>query len=212
MLGTPVDPMLFLSGHTDDGSPGWGGFLNGMIPTSELCPLASSGQLLRCDAALAFDALASAYRDSFGTDLCITDSYRSFALQVTTFANKPGLAAVPGTSNHGWGLAVDLCGGIEGAGSPQHAWMQEHAPAFGWVHPDWAEPERWTAGAVALGVREHLLITPPLPSAPCSSASVVPSVLTLARPRVARRLQRRRHPRRGVRPWPGAPPLRRRRP
>jgi murein DD-endopeptidase MepM/ murein hydrolase activator NlpD len=141
MLGTPVDPMLFLSGFSEDGAAGWGGFLNGMIPRSEMCSLeVASNQLLRCDAAKAFDALATVYKDQFGTDLCITDSYRSFALQVTTFANKPGLAAVPGTSNHGWARAVDLCGGIETAGSPQHAWMQAHAPAFGWVHPAWAEP------------------------------------------------------------------------
>ena len=141
MIDTPVDPMLFLSGFSDDGAAGWGGFLNGMIPTSEMCALeVSANQMLRCDAAMAFDALASVYQKQFGTDLCITDSYRSFALQVTTFANKPGLAAVPGTSNHGWARAVDLCGGIETAGSPQHAWMQAHAPAFGWVHPDWAEP------------------------------------------------------------------------
>ncbi len=140
ILGTPVDPELFLGG-SDSGPGGWGGFLNGMIPTTELCgPASARGQLLRCDAARAYDAMARAYRAEFGTEMCITDSYRTFASQVTTFANKPGLAAVPGTSNHGWALAVDLCGGIQGADSLQHAWMAKHAPAFGWVHPDWAEP------------------------------------------------------------------------
>jgi murein DD-endopeptidase MepM/ murein hydrolase activator NlpD len=141
ILGTPVDPMLFLSGMSEGGSAGWGGFLNGMIPTSQLCPLKSAAnQLLRCDAARAYDALAMAYRGEFGENLCITDSYRTFASQVTTFAHKPNLAAVPGTSNHGWALAVDLCGGVEKVGSPQHTWMKEHAALFGWVHPAWAEP------------------------------------------------------------------------
>ncbi|CUR60083.1 putative Peptidase M23 [metagenome] len=143
ILGTPVDPELFLGGDGPDGSSGgWGGFLNGMIPTTELCTLASApGQLLRCDAARAYEAMAAAYRSSFGTDLCITDSYRTFASQVSTFARKPGLAAVPGTSNHGWALAVDLCGGIESATSAQHQWMNARAGDFGWTHPDWAEPD-----------------------------------------------------------------------
>jgi murein DD-endopeptidase MepM/ murein hydrolase activator NlpD len=141
ILGTPVDPMLFLSGVSNGGSAGWGGFLNGMIPPSQLCSLKTApNQLLRCDAARAYDALAMAYRGKFGTDLCITDSYRTFASQVTTFANKPNLAAVPGTSNHGWALAVDLCGGIESVGSPQNTWMKQQAAMFGWVHPAWAEP------------------------------------------------------------------------
>jgi LAS superfamily LD-carboxypeptidase LdcB len=58
------------------------------------------------------------------------------------------MAAVPGTSNHGWGRAVDLCGGIESFGTPQHDWLVANAPRFGWVHPSWAEvtgsrPEPW---------------------------------------------------------------------
>ena len=43
------------------------------------------------------------------------------------YGQKPVLAAVPGTSNHGWGLAVDLCGGIERFGTQQYAWMQANA-------------------------------------------------------------------------------------
>ena len=67
---------------------------------------------LRCDAAASYAALADAFAAAFGPPLCITDSYRSFAAQVAAFRAKPRLAAVPGTSNHGWALAVDLCGGI----------------------------------------------------------------------------------------------------
>ncbi len=142
ILGTPVDPELFLGADGPEGSAGWGGFLNGMIPTGELCTLgAAPGQLLRCDAARAYDAMAAAYRSDLGTDLCITDSYRTFAAQVSTFSRKPGLAAVPGTSNHGWALAVDLCGGIESPTSAEHQWMNANAGKFGWTHPDWAEPD-----------------------------------------------------------------------
>ena len=153
--GTTVDPMLFLAGNK--GGAGWGGFINGMIPTSELCRLKSApNHMLRCDAARAYDALAASYKAEFGQTLCITDSYRSFAAQVTAFANKPKLAAVPGTSNHGWGLAVDLCGGIERFGTRQSEWMGRNAELFGWVHPKWSgeaggkpEPWHWEFGHIS---------------------------------------------------------------
>jgi LAS superfamily LD-carboxypeptidase LdcB len=59
---------------------------------------------------------------------------------VSAFIRKPALAAVPGTSNHGWALAVDLCGGIHIAGTPQWTWMTANAGRFGFVQPDWARP------------------------------------------------------------------------
>ena len=111
-----------------------------MIPTGALCPLSAPGHLLQCDAAKAFNAMSAAYRKAFGGPLCVTDSYRSYGAQVAVYRTKPTLAAVPGTSNHGWGLAVDLCGGVERFGTAQHAWMNKYARRFGWVHPRWAEP------------------------------------------------------------------------
>ncbi|SFK59684.1 D-alanyl-D-alanine carboxypeptidase family protein [Geodermatophilus ruber] len=123
-----------------DGARAWGGYPNGLIPPSALCPLAVAGHSLRCDAAAAWRAMASAYADAFGTPLCLTDSYRTFAGQVRLYGEKPALAAVPGTSNHGWGLAVDLCGGIERFGTPQYAWMVANAGRFGFLHPTWADP------------------------------------------------------------------------
>jgi len=134
--GELVNPMPFLA--TGSANVGWGGYSNGMIPASKLCGL-SSGHKLRCDAAAAYLQLAAAYRAQFGKTLCITDSYRSYASQVDLYARKPSLAALPGTSNHGWGVAVDLCGGIDRFGTTQYQWMKKHAPAFGWVHPNWAE-------------------------------------------------------------------------
>ncbi|WP_448642590.1 NlpC/P60 family protein [Geodermatophilus sp. URMC 63] len=120
-------------------SPAWGGYANGRIPASALCPIAR-GHALRCDAAAGYAALAQAYQAAFGSPLCITDSYRSMAAQVDAARRKPALAAVPGTSNHGWALAVDLCGGVNVAGTPQWTWMTQHAAAFGFVDPDWARP------------------------------------------------------------------------
>jgi cell wall-associated NlpC family hydrolase len=137
-------------------SPAWGGWSNGQIPPETLCGLGVHRHALRCDAAASYARLDTAYRAAFGTSLCITDSYRSLRGQVTAFALKPGLAAVPGTSNHGWALAVDLCGGINIAGSTQWTWMAANAGRFGFVQPDWAgpagekpEPWHWEYGYIS---------------------------------------------------------------
>ena len=125
------------------------GFPNGQLPTTALCSLwGTSGHLLRADAAAAFDAMSKAYGAQFGEPLCVTDSYRSYPEQVAVAQTKPALAAVPGTSNHGWGVALDLCGGIQSFGTAQHAWMVANSMAYGWFHPAWAQqggslPEAW---------------------------------------------------------------------
>ena len=137
-----------------------GRFENGRIPAGQLVPLSASGQQLRADAAASFEELSRAYADYFGTPLAVTDSYRSYEAQVSVRAAKPLLAAVPGTSNHGWGVALDLGGGVQRFGSSQHRWMELNAAAYGWFLPDWAQqdgskPEPWhweflgTQGAVA---------------------------------------------------------------
>ncbi|MEU3271894.1 D-alanyl-D-alanine carboxypeptidase family protein [Saccharomonospora sp. NPDC006951] len=128
----------------------WGGYPNGLIPSAALCSMGLGSHVLRCDAAQAFHAMSRAYAREFGTPLCATDSYRTFDVQVDLYRRKPALAAIPGTSNHGWGLAVDLCGGAESFGTPQYRWLAANAPAFGWVNPGWArqgggreEPWHW---------------------------------------------------------------------
>ena len=111
------------------------GYVNGFLPPEALCPLrVGDGHRLRADAAKAFNRMARE------RDLCLTDSYRSYGAQVDVYGRKPNLAAIPGTSNHGLGLAVDLCGGVESFGTPAYRWMKANAPRFGWVHPSWAEP------------------------------------------------------------------------
>ena len=125
------------------------GFANGQIPVEVLCPLwGTSGQVLRADAAASFNALSRKYAETFRAPICVTDSYRNYASQVAVRAAKPTLAAVPGTSNHGWGVALDLCDGVQVFGSPQHEWLKQHAMAYGWFHPSWAQaggskPEPW---------------------------------------------------------------------
>jgi cell wall-associated NlpC family hydrolase len=123
-----------------DGARQWGGYPNGLIPPSAMCPLGVGGHSLRCDAAAAYRAMSASFAAAFGSPICITDSYRTYVSQVRLYGEKPALAAVPGTSNHGWGLAVDLCGGIEHYGTTQYNWMKANAGRFGYLHPDWAEP------------------------------------------------------------------------
>jgi hypothetical protein len=128
----------------------WGGYSDGLIPSSQLCTIVGGGRL-RPDAAAEFDAMSNAYAQVFGTNLCVSDSYRSYSQQVSVFRKRPSLAAVPGTSNHGWGLAVDLGCGVQSSRSAQYRWMTRNASRFGWVHPAWAlhdpyEPWHWEFG------------------------------------------------------------------
>ncbi|WP_338747664.1 D-alanyl-D-alanine carboxypeptidase family protein [Janibacter alittae] len=122
---------------------------NGQIPPAALCPLLGApGESLRPEAAAAFNSMSQAYQRDTGHLLCVTDSYRSYANQVVTKASRGRWAAAPGTSNHGVGMALDLCGGVNSFGHPAHLWMQQNAPLYGWFHPSWAAaggslPEPW---------------------------------------------------------------------
>lgn len=123
---------------------------NGQIPAADLCELWVSGQMLRGDAAVALSELNMNFRAAFGRDICLTDSYRTLAEQRRLAYTKPGLAASPGTSNHGWGLAIDLCTS-ENRSQSVMSWLSENGPTFGWDNPDWArrggsgayEPWHW---------------------------------------------------------------------
>ena len=131
------------------GAGAWGGHSNGRIPASAMCPLKTApGQMLRCDAQAAFDRLSTAFEARFGAPISVTDAYRDYATQVILKRRKGRMAATPGTSNHGWALAVDLGSGINSFGTAQHQWMRANAPKFGWIHPGWARqtgslPEPW---------------------------------------------------------------------
>ena len=113
---------------------------NGELPSSELCTLWDPRHRLRADAAVALAKLNVAYQQHFGDDICLTDSYRSLAEQRRLKAIKPGLAATPGTSEHGWGLAVDLCDGVETGTGARYQWLRANAGAYGWANPAWALP------------------------------------------------------------------------
>jgi hypothetical protein len=136
-------------GGTGSGPGAWGGFNNGRIPLDQLASIPwAPGHLLRPDAAADLIALNEEFKATFGRNIAISDSYRDYDAQVRTKAAKGYLAATPGTSNHGWGLALDLAGGINLFGTRERGWFEQHAPAYGWVSPSWAQeggkkPEAW---------------------------------------------------------------------
>jgi hypothetical protein len=73
--------------------------------------------------------------------------YRDYDMQVWwrnfyCFFGSCDMAAVPGTSIHGWGRAVDFedSGGELTFASAGYRWLQAHAGEYGFVHPAWAEP------------------------------------------------------------------------
>ncbi len=118
-----------------------GAYPNGMLPAAALCPLwKAPGESLRPRAAAAFNSLSALYAKQTGHPLCVTDSYRSLSEQYAVKASRGMWAATPGTSPHGLGIALDLCGGINSFGTPAYEWMQQNGPLYGWYHPAWAEP------------------------------------------------------------------------
>jgi hypothetical protein len=113
--------------------------LNGRLPASQLATIPGTNRRLLAALVPQTAALRAAFQGAFGKPLVITDAYRSYAEQVTLKATKGVYAATPGTSNHGWGRAIDFGSGVNIEGSPEYRWMKAHAPTYGWTHPRWAE-------------------------------------------------------------------------
>jgi LAS superfamily LD-carboxypeptidase LdcB len=115
---------------------------NGRIPSSALQQVGTTGQRLWEPAAQQLTRLIQDARRA-GVDIGITDSYRSYEAQVDVARRKGlysqgGLAAVPGTSDHGWGTAVDLDLDAKAQG-----WMRSQGPAYGFHEDTLREPWHW---------------------------------------------------------------------
>ncbi len=144
------------------------GYENGRLPEEALTVVSERpGYLCRVarvgGADLAWLALVAAAQ----SDGVVVEGgwcYRSFESQAAAWNRRrcfiPGNCdgdpypptAQPGTSMHGWGLAVDIWGasGLLGCSSSEFLWLQLSAPRFGWVDPEWArcgsqgaEPWHW---------------------------------------------------------------------
>ncbi|GAA4672721.1 M15 family metallopeptidase [Frondihabitans cladoniiphilus] len=164
-------------------SKAWGGYSNGSIPLTALTSI--PGGYLRPDAATAYTALAAAFTATFHEPLTVVEGYRSLDSQTAIFQSRftvsatptpiswngqywtqnagAAIAAVPGTSVHGWALAMDLGSNVQIASSPEKAWVDANGPAFGWypVGNDFGEP--W-----------HFEFTPTGTSAYPTTASTTP--------------------------------------
>lgn len=113
---------------------------NGQLPASALAPIAQ-GQLTK-DAAAAWNAMNVQAR-KMGLELLPTgsmSSYRTLEQQKLLYARYlrgGNLAAKPGTSNHGWGLAVDVA-------TPQmRAMVDRIGIPYGWSKT-WSDaPSEW---------------------------------------------------------------------
>jgi D-alanyl-D-alanine carboxypeptidase len=103
---------------------------NGKIPASALEQVGDTGHKLWAPAAESLTRLiADAKAD--GVTIGITDSYRSYDEQVDLVRRKGlysqgGLAAKPGTSEHGWGMAADL-----DLSAKALTWMRANASRYG---------------------------------------------------------------------------------
>jgi len=131
---------------------------NGKLPDGDLTPVTPScrvaNDIARPLASLIYDAgfdgialqpetKAYVWAIPPRTESC----YRSYEMQVWwrdfyCWLGACQFAAVPGTSVHGWGRAVDFedGGGELTFDSPGYRWLQDHAWAYGFFHPEWAEP------------------------------------------------------------------------
>jgi len=100
---------------------------NGRLSKSELAPI--PGGELRKDAAAAWNAPGGP-ADAGLRPTGSMSSYRTYDEQVYLYKlyleGKGALAAVPGTSNHGWGVAVDL------AEPWMRDWIDQHGARYGW--------------------------------------------------------------------------------
>lgn len=122
---------------------------NGKLDLSQLArvTIACSGSwsepYLTVEASAALTQLNAAFKQKFGRDMHGISCYRSYDKQVEakaywTAQGKPGNAATPGTSNHGWGLAIDLQakpGTSMTYGSAEYKWLMQNAGAYGYCNP-----------------------------------------------------------------------------
>jgi hypothetical protein len=112
-------------------------FPNGNAPSSALSPIPGSNAGLLKSAARAYKAMHFASVNRLGVPLTIIDGsvgrcYRSFARQVLAKQIFGSDAATPGTSNHGWALAVDL------PLQAQRAAIDRIGRQFGWAK-EWSD-------------------------------------------------------------------------
>jgi len=118
------------------------GYGNGKIPANALEKVGNTNHKLWAPAAESLTRMISDAKAQ-GVTIGITDSYRSYDEQVDVARRKGlysqgGLAAKPGTSEHGWGMATDL-----DLNNKAQAWVRANGEKYGFVENTPREPWHW---------------------------------------------------------------------
>ncbi len=118
------------------------GYGNGKIPAGALEQVGNTRHKLWAPAAESLNRMVADAKAQ-GVTIGITDSYRSYEEQVDVARRKGlysqgGLAARPGTSEHGWGMATDL-----DLNTKALAWMRANGEKYGFVENTPREPWHW---------------------------------------------------------------------
>lgn len=141
--GQPYASLTPTAGARRTGAPpGLEGYQNGQIPLQALGRVPGTGEALWAPAASAF-AHMRADAAQQGVALPIVDAYRTLEDQHRLAGelglySEGGLAAHPGTSQHGWGRAVDI-----ELDDRSLNWMRNNAWKYGFVEPVPREPWHW---------------------------------------------------------------------
>ena len=131
------------TGRYHSGAPrGLEGYGNGQIPLSQLTPIPGTSERMWAPAAEAFTRMRAEARRE-GIDLPVIDAYRPLQDQYRLaeelgLYSQGGWAAEPGTSQHGWGRAIDLELSDEAL-----RWMRQNAGRFGFTETVPREPWHW---------------------------------------------------------------------
>ena len=117
-------------------------YANGRIPDAALAAI-GGGHKLTATAAKAFIQMRADAQRS-GVKIGVNDSYRSYDDQVQMAKEKGlysqgGLAAKPGTSDHGLGIALDLQ-----LDAKSQQWMKQNAKKYGFINNVPGESWHWT--------------------------------------------------------------------
>ncbi|MDR6322833.1 M15 family metallopeptidase [Actinoplanes couchii] len=115
---------------------------NGKIPPTALGQVGDTRHKLWAPAAESLTKMIDDAKKD-GVKIGITDSYRPYAEQVDLARRKGlysqgGLAAKPGTSEHGWGMATDL-----DLNSDALSWMRKNGRNYGFVENVARESWHW---------------------------------------------------------------------
>lgn len=141
--------LMHASSGGGTGSNPKGLYDNGRLPSSALGSVGYGGFRLSTYCVADYKRMNAAFVSRFGKNLPITGSmsaYRTYDQQVYLYDqylhHGGALAAVPGTSNHGWGLAADIS--VGGHGSTYYNWLNANGPSYGFNDTVSSEAWHWT--------------------------------------------------------------------